>query len=45
MIAIINYKTGNLRSVENALSRLGAEWTLTADIDTIRRADRVLLPG
>lgn len=45
MIAIIDYKTGNLRSVENALSRLGAEWTLTADIDTIRRADRVLLPG
>lgn len=45
MIAIIDYKTGNLRSVENALNRLGAEWTLTADIETIRRADRVLLPG
>lgn len=45
MIAIIDYKTGNLRSVENVLNRLGAEWTLTADIETIRRADRVLLPG
>lgn len=45
MIAIIDYSTGNLRSVENALSRIGAEWTLTADPDTIRRADRVLLPG
>ncbi|RXE72440.1 imidazole glycerol phosphate synthase subunit HisH [Muribaculaceae bacterium Isolate-002 (NCI)] len=45
MIAIIDYKTGNLRSVENALNRLGAEWTLTADAETIRRADRVLLPG
>ncbi|MDE6756048.1 MAG: imidazole glycerol phosphate synthase subunit HisH [Muribaculaceae bacterium] len=45
MIAIIDYKTGNLRSVENALNRLGAEWALTADAETIRRADRVLLPG
>ena len=45
MIAIIDYKTGNLRSVENALKRLGAEWTLTADIEEIRRADKVLLPG
>lgn len=45
MIAIIDYKTGNLRSVENALNRLGAEWTLTADEAVIRNADRVLLPG
>lgn len=45
MIAIIDYKTGNLRSVQNALGRIGAEWTLTADPDIIRRADKVLLPG
>lgn len=45
MIAIIDYKTGNLRSVENALNRLGAEWSLTADESIIRNADRVLLPG
>lgn len=45
MVAIIDYSTGNLRSVENALSRIGAEWALTSDPDTIRRADRVLLPG
>jgi glutamine amidotransferase len=45
MIAIIDYKMGNIRSVTNALSRLGAEWTLTADAATIQRADRVLLPG
>ena len=36
---------GNLRSVENALRRLGAEFCVTADADTIRSADRVLLPG
>lgn len=45
MIAIIDYGTGNLRSVGNALGRLGAEYTVTSDHDEIRRADRVLLPG
>ena len=45
MIAIIDYKMGNLRSVVNALKRLGAEFVVTADAEVIRRADRVLLPG
>lgn len=45
MIAIIDYRMGNLRSVENALQRLGADFRVTADADEIRRADRVLLPG
>lgn len=45
MIAVIDYDTGNLRSVANALGRLGAEFTVTGDAETIRSADRVLLPG
>lgn len=45
MIAIIDYKMGNLRSVENALHRLGAECQVTADIDCIRQASHVILPG
>ena len=45
MIAIIDYKMGNLRSVENALRRLGAEFVVTADAGQIRKADKVLLPG
>lgn len=45
MIAIVDYDTGNLRSVANALVRLGAEYTLTADHGVIRSADKVLLPG
>ena len=45
MIAIIDYGMGNLRSVENALHRLGAEYSLTRCPEEIRRADRVLLPG
>ena len=44
MIAIIDYGMGNLRSVENALHRLGAEYCLTRCPEEIRRADRVLLP-
>ena len=45
MIAIIDYDTGNLRSVCNALERIGAEYVLTDDPAVISQADRVLLPG
>lgn len=45
MIAIVDYKMGNLRSVENALKRLGAEFTVTSDAAVIRSADKVLMPG
>jgi len=45
MIAIIDYDTGNLRSVANALGRLGAEYRITSRPEDIRSADRVLLPG
>lgn len=45
MIAIIDYDTGNLYSVTNALGRLGAEYVVTSNPETIRSAGRVLLPG
>lgn len=45
MIAIIDYDTGNLRSVCNALDRIGAEYVLTDDPGVIAQAERVLLPG
>lgn len=45
MIAIIDYNMGNIRSVENALNRLGAEWVLTSEPEEIRKASHVLLPG
>lgn len=45
MIAVIDYDTGNLRSVANALGRLGAEFCITDNPEIIRSADRVLLPG
>ncbi len=45
MIAIIDYDTGNLRSVMNALERAGVEYVVTSDKDVLRSAERVLLPG
>ena len=45
MIALIDYDAGNIRSVGNALQRLGAEYELTADPARILAADKVILPG
>jgi len=45
MIAIIDYQAGNLASVLRALEHLGHEAVITADAQTIRSADRVILPG
>ena len=45
MIAIVDYNTGNLRSVINAVHRADAEYIVTANRTLIERADRVLLPG
>ena len=45
MIAIIDYDAGNLKSVEKAFLALGEECVVTRDHDSIRRADRVVLPG
>ncbi|MEM6272594.1 MAG: imidazole glycerol phosphate synthase subunit HisH [Bacteroidota bacterium] len=45
MIAIIDYGAGNIRSVKNALRRLGAEPVLTADEAILRAADKVIFPG
>lgn len=45
MIAIVDYDAGNIRSVCNALERLGAEYTLSSDPKVIQSADKVILPG
>jgi imidazole glycerol-phosphate synthase subunit HisH len=44
-VAILNYGMGNLRSVEQALERVGAEAEITADAERARRADGIVLPG
>ena len=45
MIAIIDYDAGNLRSVEKALEALGQQVIVTKDAETIRQAEKVVLPG
>jgi len=45
MIAIIDYDAGNLKNVENAFKKLGAESVITCDEQTILESEAVVLPG
>ncbi|MBI3695305.1 MAG: imidazole glycerol phosphate synthase subunit HisH [Acidobacteria bacterium] len=45
MIAIFDYGAGNLRSVENTLSSLGARYQIVRDAAGLRRAAKIILPG
>ncbi|HKV53137.1 MAG TPA: imidazole glycerol phosphate synthase subunit HisH [Candidatus Binataceae bacterium] len=45
MIAIVDYKAGNLTSVARALEYLGHRCEITDQAERIRRAERVILPG
>jgi imidazole glycerol-phosphate synthase subunit HisH len=44
-IAVVKYNSGNVRSVANALERLGANAVLTDDPNELRSADKVIFPG
>src|SRR5882757_3043074 len=45
MIAVIDYKAGNLTSVVKALNFLGAKTLVTQDPGVVRAASKVVLPG
>lgn len=45
MIAIVDYKAGNLTSVAGALEHLGHRCEITDRPEKVRAADRVILPG
>ena len=45
MVAIIDYGVGNLFSLRSSFAAIGEEAEVTSDPETIRRADRVILPG
>jgi len=45
MIAILNYGMGNLRSVQKALERVGAQAEVIDSPDQVASADRLILPG
>jgi imidazole glycerol-phosphate synthase subunit HisH len=45
MISIFDYGAGNLRSVQNTLGAIGAEYELIRDAAGIQRAGKLILPG
>ena len=45
MIAIIDYGTGNLRSVQKAFERVGADTCITDKPEDIYSAQKIVLPG
>ena len=45
MITVIDYGSGNLRSVAKALESVGGRVTVSGAIADLRRADALLLPG
>lgn len=45
MIAIIDYKAGNLTSVKKAFDHVGARTVVTDDSAEVERADKIVLPG
>ena len=44
-IALLDYGMGNLHSVSKALSKVGAEVSITNDPATIEQADKLVFPG
>lgn len=45
MISILDYGAGNLRSVQNTLAEIGAEYELVRDAAGLERATKIILPG
>lgn len=45
MIAIIKYNAGNIKSVQNAIQRLGFKCEVTNNPNKIRAASKVIFPG
>ncbi|HEU4472731.1 MAG TPA: imidazole glycerol phosphate synthase subunit HisH [Flavisolibacter sp.] len=44
-LSIVKYNAGNVRSVLNALERLGVSATVTDDPEALRASDKVIFPG
>ncbi len=45
MIAIIDYGVGNLFSLSSSLRAIGFDAVVTGDAETIKKADKLILPG
>ena len=45
MIAIIDYGSGNLKSIKNGFSKIGADSIVSSSIKEIEDAEALILPG
>ncbi|WP_407431924.1 imidazole glycerol phosphate synthase subunit HisH [Methanobrevibacter sp.] len=45
MITIIDYKSGNLKSISNGFKKIGEDFQITDDIELISNANHLVLPG
>ena len=45
MITIIDYKSGNLKSISNGFKKIGADFQITDDKEIISNSDYLVLPG
>src|SRR5690348_7228258 len=45
MIAIVDYRAGNLTSVKKAIDHLGVESVVTSNPEIVAEADKIILPG
>jgi len=45
MIAIVDVCSGNLRSVQRAIAKVGGDVVVTRDPEVVRRADKIVVPG
>jgi imidazole glycerol phosphate synthase glutamine amidotransferase subunit len=45
LISILDYGAGNLRSVENTLGAIGAQYELVRAAASLRTAEKIILPG
>ena len=44
-VAVVKYNAGNTQSLGFALDRLGVNYVVTGDPDTLRSADKIIFPG
>ena len=44
-VVVLDYGSGNLRSAQRALQRVGADVEVTADVDAAMNADGLVVPG
>lgn len=45
MIAVVDYGVGNLFSLVCSLKKVGADVIVSGDVDVIKKADKIVLPG